>query len=63
MPATMVMFRDGVSEGEFEYVKTEEGAAIKSAIDQLWVNAPKDKNGRPPPQPKLTFIVVGKRYG
>jgi hypothetical protein len=59
MPTTMIMFRDGVSEGEYERVRNEECEAIRNAIAEIWKQAPKGM--ALPPTPKLVFVVVGKR--
>ncbi|KAK7023946.1 Argonaute-like protein [Favolaschia claudopus] len=56
-PASIVFFRDGVSEGEFDTVKKEEIKAVQEAIDTVWT-----KFKVPEPKPKLTFMVVGKRH-
>jgi eukaryotic translation initiation factor 2C len=61
MPSRLIFFRDGVSEGEFDRVRVEEVQRIRAAIAELWKQAPSGPKG-PPPQPKLTFIVVGKRH-
>jgi hypothetical protein len=53
------MYRDGVSEGEFERVRQDECAAIKRAIDEVWAKRPV---GYTHGKPELCFIVVGKRY-
>lgn len=60
MPETLIMYRDGVSEGEYERVKSEECAAIREAIRSVWAKAPEGR--APPPVPRLVFIVVGKRH-
>jgi eukaryotic translation initiation factor 2C len=62
MPRIMVMYRDGVSEGEYERVKNEECAAIQGAINSVWMDAPRDDHGNTPPQPQIVFMVVGKRH-
>jgi eukaryotic translation initiation factor 2C len=49
-PESLIMYRDGVSEGQFEEVARQELLAIKSACKALGVN------------PKITFIIVGKRH-
>jgi eukaryotic translation initiation factor 2C len=59
-PETVVVLRDGVSEGEFETIKREECTAIQKAIDKVWAAVPANYPGS---KPLLTFIVVGKRYG
>ncbi|KAF8579319.1 argonaute-like protein [Ramaria rubella] len=49
-PKKVIFFRDGVSEGQFKTVLTEEVPRIK------------DMNLKGPLTPKLTVIVVGKRH-
>ncbi|KAK7690109.1 hypothetical protein QCA50_006757 [Cerrena zonata] len=49
----IIVFRDGVSEGEYERVATEEIGQIDDVLDRL---------GKVMPRPKLTFIVVTKRH-
>ncbi|KAF9484944.1 argonaute-like protein [Pholiota conissans] len=56
-PRNLVMFRDGVSEGEYEAVAEHEIKAIKAAIQDVWTKRKVEK-----PEPNLTFIVVGKRH-
>ncbi|KAJ6500478.1 argonaute-like protein [Mycena sanguinolenta] len=56
-PANIIFFRDGVSEGEFSTVRTEEISQINAAIDRVWT-AVKAKEAKP----KITFLVVGKRH-
>jgi hypothetical protein len=57
-PDHILMFRDGVSEGEYETVKQGEGVEIQKAIERIWKDVPPNyAHGKP----KLTFIVVGKR--
>ncbi|GAA5915403.1 hypothetical protein JCM6882_001414 [Rhodosporidiobolus microsporus] len=51
-PETVLMFRDGVSEGQYAPVVQEEVTALKAAfraIDPNW-------------QPKLTYVVCAKRH-
>ncbi|KZT69027.1 Piwi-domain-containing protein [Daedalea quercina L-15889] len=67
-PGSIVFFRDGVSEGEFEKVSQNEVLNIKQILrdmDQI------NQNGQPilgqkayksGALPKITFIVVGKRH-
>ncbi|KDQ33827.1 hypothetical protein PLEOSDRAFT_21640, partial [Pleurotus ostreatus PC15] len=55
-PAAIVFFRDGVSEGEYSQVAEKEIPAIQGM-------AGASVFGRKQAKPKLTFIVVGKRYG
>ncbi|KAJ3552291.1 hypothetical protein NP233_g12914 [Leucocoprinus birnbaumii] len=49
-PKRLLFFRDGVSEGEFEIVKERELKALQDACREARIN------------PKITFIVVGKRH-
>ncbi|KAK4057062.1 hypothetical protein OIO90_001962 [Microbotryomycetes sp. JL221] len=51
-PKRLIMFRDGVSEGQFPQVLANEVSAIRIACKKLAA----DYN------PQLTFIVVGKRH-
>ena len=73
-PARLVMFRDGLSEGEWEGVgaleiKAIEGMSRMKAFSiQLLIliidtiNEFWDLKKPPFPKPKLAYIVVGKRY-
>ncbi|KAF8184938.1 ribonuclease H-like domain-containing protein [Mycena galopus ATCC 62051] len=56
-PRKIIFYRDGVSEGEQEKVKTEEIAAIKDACHEVWRE--KQVDG---PLPLITFICVVKRH-
>ncbi|KAJ7093188.1 ribonuclease H-like domain-containing protein [Mycena epipterygia] len=56
-PSRIIFYRDGVSEGELEKVKTFEIAAIKAACQDIW-----KRMGIQKPLPKVTFIVVVKRH-
>jgi len=56
-PEHLIIFRDGVSEGELQTVVEKEFAQVKDVIDKGWSNP-----GMPPTKPKVTFIVVGKRH-
>ncbi|KAK0479171.1 argonaute-like protein [Armillaria novae-zelandiae] len=49
-PERIIVYRDGVSEGQFKEVLDTELAALKAACKSLGVNA------------KITFIIVGKRH-
>lgn len=51
-PKRVIMYRDGVSEGQFQAVLDEEVPQIKDALARLNMNPP----------PKLTVVVVGKRH-
>ncbi|CAI2354279.1 unnamed protein product [Caenorhabditis sp. 36 PRJEB53466] len=50
VPAHIVVYRDGISEGEFQQILYEERTAIESTCKQLDIN------------PTLTYIVVSKRH-
>jgi hypothetical protein len=58
-PERIIMFRDGVSEGEFETVRERECAAIRRAIDKVFEGVPANYTGI---KTQLVFLVVGKRY-
>lgn len=49
-PKRLLYFRDGVSEGEFQQIKDKELKDLREASSEARIN------------PKLTFIVVGKRH-
>eukprot|EP00850_Spirogloea_muscicola_P007880 SM000041S15439 [mRNA] locus=s41:105499:111602:+ [translate_table: standard] len=55
-PARLIMFRDGVSEGQFYQVLSQELSAIKRACLTL-----RNNDGRPY-NPRITFIIVQKRH-
>ncbi|KAF9486279.1 Piwi-domain-containing protein [Pholiota conissans] len=55
-PANVVVFRDGVSEGEYEAVAQREIAEIKAAFQNRKIYRQQE------PLPKLTFIIVTKRH-
>ncbi|KAJ8929622.1 hypothetical protein NQ314_017664, partial [Rhamnusium bicolor] len=52
-PETIIFFRDGVSEGQFEQVRNAEIRAIRSACKRIQ---------RTDYEPKITFLVVQKRH-
>ncbi|KAF5364713.1 hypothetical protein D9758_005608 [Tetrapyrgos nigripes] len=49
-PKRIIFFRDGVSEGEFAKVRDQELAVLKRVCKDLGID------------PKITFIIVGKRH-
>ncbi|KAF6749022.1 hypothetical protein DFP72DRAFT_1073843 [Ephemerocybe angulata] len=53
----IIFYRDGVSEGEYDQVKSIEIADIKNAINDVWNTSPNIQQGGFP-KPKLTFIVA-----
>lgn len=52
LPSKIIIYRDGVSEGQFQQVVTKEINGIKDACNLLCTGY----------DPKLTFIVVQKRH-
>lgn len=52
LPDSIVFFRDGVSEGQYQSVLDHELAAIKAAAREI----------RPDAKIKVTFVVCGKRH-
>ncbi|RXW23944.1 hypothetical protein EST38_g1905 [Candolleomyces aberdarensis] len=59
--SNIIVFRDGVSEGEYKRIAAEEIESIEATIGHYFKNHPKIK-GTGTPLPKLTFVVVGKRH-
>ncbi|KAF9049360.1 Piwi-domain-containing protein [Hymenopellis radicata] len=57
-PATIIFYRDGISEGELDAVGKHEVRQLQTAVDELWV----EKGLGNLPKPKITFLVVGKRH-
>lgn len=55
LPQRIFLFRDGVSEGEFQTVLDRELEAMKTTLSEAYT--PDTKRW-----PQLTFIVVGKRH-
>jgi eukaryotic translation initiation factor 2C len=58
-PERIIMFRDGVSEGEFETVSNRECADIRRAIEQVFFKRNPNYTG---PKTQIVFLIVGKRY-
>jgi hypothetical protein len=52
LPTSILVYRDGVSEGQYQEVIGEEMRALRSAIKKLYQGS----------SPKITFIVVTKRH-
>jgi len=52
LPERLLIYRDGVSEGQYQTVLTDELGKIREAC-QIY---------RPAPDPKITIIIVGKRH-
>ena len=55
LPAKIIVFRDGVSESQFEGLKEFELPGIRKAIDEFYGTSKAIK-------PKITFLVVQKRH-
>ncbi|PGH26483.1 hypothetical protein AJ80_01797 [Polytolypa hystricis UAMH7299] len=53
LPERLIVYRDGVSESQYEQVLTDELAAIKKCVERKY-------SGRT--LPKITLIIVGKRH-
>ncbi|KAK1215823.1 hypothetical protein PQX77_021549 [Marasmius sp. AFHP31] len=54
-PRAIYIFRDGVSEGEFERVRQAELDVIKTCLDNKYAELNMER-------PPVTFIIVGKRH-
>jgi len=52
LPGRILIYRDGVSEGQYKTVLTDELDGIRKACEVY----------RPGPGPKITIVVVGKRH-
>ncbi|KAF9003115.1 Piwi-domain-containing protein [Hymenopellis radicata] len=57
-PATIIFYRDGISEGELDAVGIHEVELLQTAVDELWVERGLGNMRKP----KITFLVVGKRH-
>ncbi|KAE9406783.1 Piwi-domain-containing protein [Gymnopus androsaceus JB14] len=57
-PDRIILFRDGISEGEFDTVSRQEISAIRDGIKLVW----KSQGLNPNNMPKLSYIIVGKRH-
>lgn len=54
LPLNILVYRDGVSEGQYRMVLTDEASAIDGAIKRVY--SPKQV------QPKVSIVIVGKRH-
>ncbi len=54
LPLNIVVYRDGVSEGQYQIVLDEESPAIDKAIEQVY--------GPKVTKPKVSIVIVGKRH-
>lgn len=57
LPENILVYRDGVSEGEYELVRDLEVPALKKACSEVY---PADLTKKD--LPRITFIIVGKRH-
>ncbi len=53
LPESIIVYRDGVSEGQYATVLREEWPAFEKAMTKMYPKGPK---------PKISIIVVGKRH-
>lgn len=53
LPKNIIIYRDGVSEGQYAMVLTEELPMVKHAAQSMY---------KPDEQPNITIVVVGKRH-
>jgi hypothetical protein len=73
LPERVIFFRDGISEGQYDGIATEEMNAIRSTVSELRRTIPSDASTEAwdriiierkiqnPPKFRLTFIIVEKR--
>jgi eukaryotic translation initiation factor 2C len=63
LPANMLMYRDGVSESQYESVRTGEIPQLQGAFNDAYEFFKGPGSAKiNPPKFKLTFVVVGKRH-
>jgi len=53
LPTKAVVFRDGVSEGQFQQILDHEEKLFQEAFKEMYGNQPK---------PRITYMIVGKRH-
>ena len=53
VPAKILIYRDGVSEGQYKTVLEDELSQIREACEEVYGKSP---------QPKISIVVVGKRH-
>ena len=53
LPDKILIYRDGVSEGQYKIVLFEELSGIRRALDEVY---------GPNPHPKITILIVTKRH-
>ena len=63
LPANMLMYRDGVSESQYQIVREGEIPQLQDAFNDAYEYLNPGKSAKSnPPKFKLTFVVVGKRH-
>ncbi|EJD04574.1 Piwi-domain-containing protein [Fomitiporia mediterranea MF3/22] len=62
LPAHILVYRDGLSEGELTNVCNEEITAIQDTITDVWKGAPEDVRKVAREDVKITYVVVGKKH-
>lgn len=63
LPANMLMYRDGVSESQYEIVRDGEIPQLQDAFNDAYEHLNPNRSAKSnPPKFKLTFVVVGKRH-
>ncbi|KAK8173518.1 Piwi domain-containing protein [Phyllosticta citrichinensis] len=62
LPSNILMFRDGVSDGQFPIIERKEASAIRVAWDQLASEAKRNGKATVPKELKLSFYIVSKRH-
>lgn len=55
LPKRVLVYRDGVSESQYQAVLREELPAFQKAVGRFYANAKK-------PLPKISIVIVGKRH-
>jgi eukaryotic translation initiation factor 2C len=58
LPERVFLFRDGVSEGQFDKVLVEELPQIQKAFERVYTG----KDGKPSKPPALMICICGKRH-
>jgi hypothetical protein len=63
LPTNMLMYRDGVSESQYQAVRDEEIPQLQDAFNDAYEFLNKGSSAKSnPPKFNLTFVVVGKRH-
>lgn len=58
LPERVFLFRDGVSEGQYDKVLTDELPQIQKAFEKIYTG----KDGKPSKKPDLMICICGKRH-